>query len=144
LNSNVRSDRPESAGKPWMTRGRAWNIAWRTIHIGVASVLVGGHVFDIERDRLYFWLQLTIISGAALIVLEAHPRWRWLHEARGVMTILKLLLLCLVPWLWVWRSWLLAAVIVLASVGSHMPARFRYHSLWSGGMPDEPHRPLGR
>jgi hypothetical protein len=137
LNSNVTLVRTESAGKPLITWRRALNIAWRTVHIGVASVLVGGHVFDVAPDRLHLWLYLTIASGAVLIVLEAHPRWRWLHEGRGVLTILKLLLLSLVPWLWAYRGWLLAVVIVLASVGSHMPARLRYLSLWSGRMPDE-------
>jgi hypothetical protein len=137
LSSNAVRARTEASGKPFITWRRALNIAWRTAHIGVAGVLVGGHVFDVARDRLHLWLYLTIVSGAVLIVLEAHPRWRWLHEGRGVLTILKLLLLILVPWLWVYRGWLLAAVIVLASVGSHMPARFRYRSLWSGRMPDE-------
>jgi hypothetical protein len=113
------------------------NIAWRTVHIGVAGVLVGGHVFDVAPDRLHLWLYLTIASGAVLIALEAYPQWRWLHEGRGVLTLLKLLLLGLVPFLWAYRVWLLAVVIVLASVGSHMPARLRYLSLWSGRMPDE-------
>jgi hypothetical protein len=137
LSGIVNRKRTESGIKPPITLGRALNIAWRTAHIGFASVLVGGHVFDVEREQLHWWLYLTIASGAVLIVLEAHPRWRWLHEGRGLLTILKLLLLCLVPWLWTYRSWLLAGVIVLASVGSHMPARFRYHSFWYGGMPDE-------
>jgi uncharacterized membrane protein len=137
LSSNVARGRTAASDKPFITWRRALNIAWRTAHIGVAGVLVGGHVFDVDRNRLHLWLYLTIVSGAVLIVLEAYPRWRWLHEGRGVLTILKLLLLSLVPWLWAYRAWLLAAVIVLASVGSHMPARFRYRSLWSGRMPDD-------
>lgn len=137
MSSNVARGRTEASGKPLITWRRALNIAWRTVHIGVAGVLVGGHVFDVAPERLHLWLYMTIASGVVLVVLEAHPRWRWLHEGRGVLTILKLLLLTLVPWLWAYRGWLLAAVIVLASVGSHMPARPRYRSLWSGTMPDE-------
>ncbi|MCH5375935.1 MAG: hypothetical protein JJ992_18345, partial [Planctomycetes bacterium] len=125
--------------KPAISRLRAINIALRTAHIGVTSVLVGGHVFDVPRVRLHVWLGLTVATGAALIISEAYPRWRWFYEARGAMVILKLLLLGLIPWLWPYRVWLLAAVIVLASVGSHMPARFRYYSLLHGRMLDDPH-----
>jgi hypothetical protein len=135
--SCIETGKPIEPGrKPPITLGRALNIAWRTAHIGVASVLVGGHVFEIAADRLHFWLYLTIASGAVLIVLEAYPQTRWFHEGRGVLAMTKLLLLCLIPWFWPHRVWLLAAVIVLASVGSHMPARFRYHSLWYGCMPE--------
>ncbi len=122
----------DAADRPAITSRRAWNIACRTLHIGVSGVLVGGHVFDVDRERLVLWLNLTIISGVGLMALEANRRWRWFHEGRGVLTILKLLLICLIPWLWVYRGWLLAAVIVLASVGSHMPARYRYRSVWTG------------
>jgi hypothetical protein len=38
-------------------------------------------------------------------------------------------LLCLIPWLWQYRVPILVAVIVIASVGSHMPRRFRHYSL---------------
>jgi uncharacterized membrane protein len=120
------------AERPAITWRRAWNIACRTLHIGVSGVLVGGHIFDVDRDRLVLWLNLTIVSGVGLIALEANRRWRWFHEGRGVLTILKLLLICLIPSLWAYRGWLLAAVIVLASVGSHMPARYRYRSVWTG------------
>ena len=52
----------------------------------------------------------------------------------------KLALLCLMPWLWEYRVAILALVIVLASVGSHMPARFRYFSVLHGRMLDD-HKP---
>ena len=55
---------------------RAWNIAFRTAHLGVGGVLVGGHVFDIERERLELWLYLTIVTGLILTVIEAYPRIR--------------------------------------------------------------------
>ena len=50
---------------------------------------------------------------------------------------------CLVvpdPRLWPYRVAILAAVIILASVGSHMPARFRYYSILHGRML-EGHKP---
>ena len=44
------------------------------------------------------------------------------------MTIAKLALLCAVPLAWDYRLPILLAVLVIASVGSHMSARYRYYS----------------
>lgn len=41
----------------------------------------------------------------------------------------KLTLMLLVPVLWKWRLPILLLVVILASVGSHMPARYRYYSV---------------
>jgi hypothetical protein len=120
---------------------RLWNIAVRTAHIGVAGVLVGGHVFDVPRERLLSWLYATILTGAILVFLEAYSHGRWLYQGRGLLVYLKLGLLCLIPLFWDYRVEILACVIVLASVGSHMPARFRYFSLLHGRVVDEPKKP---
>ncbi len=108
---------------------RAWNIAWRTAHIAVSGVLVGGHVFGQTPQLLLPWLYATVVTGAVLIGLESGPYLRWFHQGRGILVLVKLLLLSLVPWCWDQRVPLLFVVIVLASVGSHMPARFRYYSI---------------
>jgi hypothetical protein len=113
-----------------MKLGRVLNIALRTAHIGVTSVLFGGHVFDVEKKDLLIWLYLTIATGGILAAIEAYPRWRWFYQGRGAAVIGKLLLLCLIliPQLWSYRVAILVVVIVIASVGSHMPARYRYYS----------------
>lgn len=108
---------------------RAWNIALRTGHITVAGVLFGGHVFAIGAERLLPWLYLTIGTGSLLLILEAYPSWRWCYQGRGAMVLTKLILTCLVAWFWEYRVALLIGVIVLGSVASHMPRRFRYCSL---------------
>jgi pheromone shutdown protein TraB len=93
------------------------------------GVLLGGHAFDVSRDRLLPALQWTIATGVVLAVLEMGMSLVWLHQLRGLMTMAKIGLLFLVPCFWADRLWILMAVVVLASVGSHMPARFRYYSL---------------
>lgn len=108
---------------------RAWNIGTRTAHIAVTSVLVGGHVFNVSTTELVPWLYATIVTGVMLIVLEAFPRWCWFYQGRGLFVIAKLLLLAAIPWAWDYRVPILFAVIVIASVGSHMPGRFRYYSV---------------
>jgi hypothetical protein len=112
-----------------LPHARAWNIAFRTVHLGVTGILVGGHAFAVPEDRLRTMLWLTIASGLALIFLEAYPSCRWLYQCRGVMVLLKLGLLATIPLMWDYRLPILLIVIVIASVGSHMPARFRNYSV---------------
>ena len=108
---------------------RALNIALRTAHIATMGVLLGGHAFDVPRERLLLSLWLTIGTGVALTAVEAGPRLLWFHQGRGLMTLAKLLVIAAVPFLWDQRLAILLAVVVLASVGSHMPAKFRYYSV---------------
>jgi hypothetical protein len=108
---------------------RALNIALRTAHIGAMGVLLGGHAFDVPAAQLMVALWVTIGTGLALIAVEAGPRLLWFHQGRGLMTMMKLVLICIVPLAWDYRLPILLVVVVLASVGSHMPARFRYYSV---------------
>ncbi len=108
---------------------RSWNIGTRTAHIAVTSVLVGGHLFGASKDDLFPWLCATILTGLLLVLIEAFPRWCWFYQGRGLFVIAKLLLLAAIPWAWDYRVPILFAVIVIASVGSHMPGRFRYYSI---------------
>jgi len=120
---------PESCARS-LPGARAWNIAARTAHIAATSVVVGGHAFGAAREQIYPVLWLAIITGAVLIVLEAFQvGFRWLIQGRGMMVVAKLLLLVAIPFAWPARLPILLVVIVLASVGSHMPARFRYYSV---------------
>ena len=109
---------------------RAINIALRTAHIAAMGILLGGHAFDIAPERLKLGLWLTIGTGVALLAVEvAGPRQLWLHQGRGLMTMAKLVLICLVPLFWDYRLPILLLVVVISSVGSHMPGRFRYYSI---------------
>lgn len=113
---------------------RALNIALRTLHIAAMGILVGGHAFDVAPERLYVSLWLVVGTGGALTALEAAPRWTWFHEVRGVMTMVKVALMCAVPLAWEYRLTLLLAVVVIGSVASHMPRRFRHYSILSRGV----------
>lgn len=108
---------------------RGLNIAFRTAHIAAMGILVGGHAFDVTPERLKVSLWLALGTGLALAALEAGPRLLWFHQARGVMTVAKVALICAVPLAWDHRLPLLLAVIVIGSVGSHMPGRFRHYSV---------------
>lgn len=110
--------------------GRVINILVRTLHICMMGVLFGGHVFDVSRTQLEFWLYGTIISGVLLVILEAFPHWWWFCQGRGLATLCKLILLCTIPVLWDYRALILCVVVVIASITSHMPARYRYYSFF--------------
>jgi hypothetical protein len=115
-----------------MPNPRIWNIALRTAHLAAMGILLGGHAFDLQPDRLLGCLGLCIATGAGLGLLESGLSLLWFHQGRGLMTLAKLVLLCAVPFLWghwAWRMAVLLVVVTLASVGSHMPARFRYYSV---------------
>jgi hypothetical protein len=109
---------------------RALNIALRTAHIAAMGILLGGHAFDLPPEQLKLSLWLTIGTGVAMIAVEAGRRLLWFHQGRGLMTMAKLVLLCTVPLAWEYRLPILLAVVALGSVGSHMPARYRYYSVY--------------
>jgi hypothetical protein len=122
---------------PWYLR---WlNIAFRTFHLIVSGLLLGGHMFDVASERLLVFLILTIVSGATLVALELLRSWRWTYQGMGLAVELKLGLLMVAA---AWPSQrvpLLIVAVILGSVGSHMPGRFRHFSLIDGRvLSDEP------
>ena len=111
---------------------RWWNIAFRTAHIAATGILLGGHAFGVSRERLLPSLCCSVATGIALAISEAGTSWVWFHQLRGLMTMGKVILLGAVPIFWDWRLPIVLAVVVIASVGSHMPARLRYYSVLYG------------
>jgi hypothetical protein len=107
---------------------RALNIALRTAHIATMGLLLGGHAFQVAPERLRLGLWLTVGTGVALAAVESGLRPLWLHQGRGLATLLKVALLLAVPLAWDQRLPILLVVVVIASIGSHMPSRFRYYS----------------
>ncbi len=108
---------------------RAVNIALRTAHLGAMGIVFGGTVFGVAPGRLSASLWLTVGTGVALAAAETGFRWSWFHEGRGLTTLAKLVLLCTLPLAGGHRLPVLVAVVVLGSVGSHMPGRFRHYSV---------------
>ena len=108
---------------------RAVSIALRTLHLAAFGILLGGHAFAVEADRLLPYLYLTVLSGLGLIALEIYAvGLYWLVLGKGIMVQAKLLLLLLIPVFWEARVVLLLLVVGIASVSSHMPSRFRHYS----------------
>jgi hypothetical protein len=113
-------------------------------------VLLGGHAFAVDAETLWPSLWLTILSGIGLIVLEVYTQGLyWVFLGKGITVLVKLGILLAIPLFWDARVLLLLLVVGIASVGSHMPARFRHYSILHGRVivPGEPLRyglsPLG-
>ena len=56
----------------------------------------------------------------------------WLFMGKGAAVLVKLLILLVVPYAWDYRLPLLLLVVAIASVGSHMPGRYRHYSILQG------------
>ncbi len=111
---------------------RGISITLRTLHILSSSLLLGGHAFNVPPERLVTFLYLTIVSGAGLILLELYRSCDWVYQGMGVLVILKMGLTAAAGIWWEHRVFLLCLVVILGSVGSHMPSRYRHYSLLHG------------
>src|SRR3970282_634317 len=127
----------------FLPRSRAVSIAFRPLHLAAFGILLGGHAFELHTDRLLLYLWLTILSGIGLIALEMYAvGLYWLGLGKGIMGLVKVALPLLTPFFGNARVPLLLLVGGIASVGSHMPARYRHYSLFHRGV-IEPGQSLG-
>jgi hypothetical protein len=108
---------------------RAWKIALRTVHLMAIGMLFGGHAFHAAAGELKPWLYVAIATGAGMIFFEAYPSLHFVFEGWGLFLLVKLALLCTIPFAWSARVPILFTVVALGSVGSHMPGRFRHYSV---------------
>lgn len=112
-----------------LTYYRGMSIGLRTFHIAVTGILMGGHAFNIPTIQLQPVLYLVIASGSAMLALDTYKSLAWIHQGWGLTLMVKFLILLIIPMVWDYRFLLLLIVTIIASVGSHMPGRFRHYSV---------------
>jgi hypothetical protein len=115
-----------------MRHGRAWNVGARTVHLAATGTLIGGHVFGAPADTLLPWLWVGVASGAVMLAVELYTSFDWLTQVGGLVVLLKLALLCAIPFAWGARVPILFAVVAVAGIGAHMPGRYRHYSVLYG------------
>jgi len=108
---------------------RAWNVALRTLHLMAFGILLGGYFWGVEVDQLGPAFGITAATGASLMALELYKSFQWLFLGKGLMVLAKLVLLGVVPFAGEVRLAVLLSVVALASVGAHMPSRYRHYSI---------------
>jgi hypothetical protein len=127
-----RAERWTEAGERAIPGARWLRTSLRTLHLIAVGALYGGHVYGVDVSRLWPALLAVLLTGGLLIGFEVWQHRIWLVQVRGVVTFLKLGLVAscrLAPDLTVA---LLTLAMVIGSVSSHMPSRWRYHSVLHG------------
>jgi len=120
--SDLQNSRPPSGT-------RLLQVGLRTIHIMAMALLLGALPFGASFQQLRIPILLTVGSGLALFALDLSKSPQVLFQGSGIAVLLKLLLLgCGHLWPGQRITWYLAATAV-ASIGSHMPGRWRHYSL---------------
>lgn len=107
---------------------RHLDVALRTAHVAVASVVFGGAVFGIPFHLLSSWYYLTFATGIGLIASEVYHSFHWPYQGRGAMVVVHVGLLGLIHLRPDLTVSILTVALVFGMVGSHMPKRFRYWS----------------
>jgi hypothetical protein len=107
-------------------RGQRWvNIALRCLHlVGVAGI-AGGFMFGLDRESWLSYWYLTLASGIALTLIYIWCSAVWLLELKGMVIILKNLLLTLGLFVPEIRPEAFIAIIVMSGLIAHAPARVR-------------------
>ena len=107
---------------------RFLDIALRTAHVLVISILFGGAVFRIPVDQLVPWQHLAMATGVMLIVSEIIHHTHWLTQIRGLMVFIHAGLLGLAILRPDLAVIFLLSSLVFGLVGSHLPKKIRYWS----------------
>jgi len=113
--------------------GARWlRTSLRTLHLIAVGALYGGHLYAVDVTRLQPALFSVLLTGGLLVCFEAWQSRIWLVQVRGVATFVKLGLLAATGLTPGWTVALLTLAMLIGSISSHMPARWRYHSVLHG------------
>jgi TctA family transporter len=125
--NNLSSSGLQSRRPSWT---RFLDIALRTAHVLVISVLFGGAVFRIPVDQLVPWQHLAMATGVMLIVSEIIHHTHWPTQIRGLMVFIHAGLLGLAILRPDLAVIFLLSSLVFGLVGSHLPKKIRYWSFF--------------
>lgn len=120
------ADETKIPGARWIRTGL------RTLHLIAVGALYGGHVYAVDFSRLRPALLSVLVTGGLLVCFEVWQARIWLVQIRGVATFLKLGLLAGIGIATDRAVFFLTLAIVIGSISSHMPSRWRYHSVLHG------------
>ncbi len=111
---------------------RLLNIALRTLHlIGILGV-GGAIIFNVAAAQVAPWLWLTLLSGAGLMSLSIGSNRLFLIQLRGLVILLKLILLALILYTDGADLVLLIAITLLSGIIAHASGNIRYYSIFHG------------
>ena len=105
-------------------------IGLRTLHLLAVAGVGGGVLFGLDPVVWlnYWWLALA--SGGLLILIDSVANPLWIVQVRGLVIVVKLLLLALLGRYPAFDGLLLVIVIIISTVIAHAPGKIRYYSVY--------------
>jgi len=108
----------------------AMRLSLRALHIMTTGVFLGGHIFHQPISVLEPWLWVAILSGLAILLTDIYSSFAVLFEIRGLVVLLKIVLISLIPFFWDQRIFILVLILFIGAISSHMPKRYRHKLLF--------------
>jgi hypothetical protein len=127
-----RAERWLEAGVQTIPGARWLRTSLRSLHLIAVAALYGGHFYAVDVTRLQAALFSVLLTGGLLVCFVVWQSRIWLVQVRGVATFLKLGALAAIGLAPDWTVALLTLAMLIGSVSSHMPGRWRYHSVLHG------------
>lgn len=101
----------------------------RALHIIGVVGSGGGIIFHLDMSVwLNYWI-VAMCSGMLLMSWEVVRDWRWLIQLKGILTILKVILLGSFIQVSEFNAELVIFIILLSVIVSHGPAGLRHYSV---------------
>ena len=105
-------------------------ISLRTLHLISVAGVGGGILFGLEQSLWVGYWWLALVSGALIIAIDVIPNPVWVVQVRGLVILLKLILLAFLGSEPSIDRLLLIIIIVMSAVISHAPGNLRYYSIY--------------
>ncbi|WP_445778164.1 hypothetical protein [Shewanella sp.] len=118
---------PVPEGRFWVERITKTTL--RAIHIVGVVGSGGGIMFGLDLSLWFNYWVAAICSGVLLMSWEIIRDWRWLIQLKGVLTLLKVVLLGFFIQISQCKSELVIFIILLSVIVSHGPAGLRHYSI---------------
>uniref|UniRef100_UPI0040484389 hypothetical protein n=1 Tax=Shewanella sp. TaxID=50422 RepID=UPI0040484389 len=118
---------PVPEGRFWVERITKTTL--RAIHIVGVVGSGGGIMFGLDLSLWFNYWVAAICCGVLLMSWEIIRDWRWLIQLKGVLTLLKVVLLGFFIQISQCKSELVIFIILLSVIVSHGPAGLRHYSI---------------
>lgn len=119
---------------PYETRsffGKRWlKVSLRTLHLLGTAGVGGGVLYNLSQQFWFPYLWLVIFSGLAIIAVEIWSNGIWLIQIRGLVIVIKILLISILLFEESFAMIVLIIIIGLSGIISHAPGNVRYFSIF--------------
>ena len=109
---------------------RSWSVFIRAAHLLAASAVAGAYLLSVEGTGAHGWWIAAGASGVLLLLAEFLQHRELYREVAGWSTVLKLVIIGMIPVLPAGAFWLMSAAFVVAVLGAHAPRRWRHRRLF--------------